>query len=317
MAAAYWNPIFAWLSEDPDIAAWLTDAEQQVIRDAQEGELPIWRALFQFQGFDAKRIIRNMVLRSREYMANQPRAEVEFAYMVEGNRRTYKYSNLETMAKDVEMIVFLFAERGNAVNKITAKSLPVVGQIIEWLTNKYALDVQPHAPGTALDPDVVSISRVVSCFPTKICEYYHRGYGNALYSFNDIGIEPTEDLSRSLLCPHLIAMIPLTFVQPNPQVHFVLFAGHLQVDRVIHRKTRQYSTMRELFTYYAAEYRTPVTSQASREAFVRAMALVSGADSRPINVIRNAITRAADIIHDIAGNDPNFDLVMDELQHLI
>lgn len=316
MAGNYWTPIFEFLSEDATIATWLTDEQRRVLEGQQLEELPIWRALLLYQGFDLKRIIRNMIARRREYQDRVAFEEVRQNLRVGDREVEFVYNNQESMAKDLELIIFLFAERGNTVDKITEKSIPVVATIIGWLTEKYELDTTNHAPGTALLPDVVTISRIVSCFPVKICEYYHRGFGNALYSHRDIGIQVDPHPTRSLLCPHLIAMVPRRFCEMCPNIHLLFFLCHVLVDGVIHRKLRNYTPLQTMFTYYAAEYRTELTSQVSRLNFMRSVALAAGDAGAPVPFLIEAANRSIGILQNMVGGDPNFDNVIQDLQNL-
>lgn len=315
-AATYWAPVFAWLREDDTIAGWLTDAEKDVLSDAQAEDLPIWQAFFQYQGFDIKRIIRNMIRRGNTYVQNTTLDTIEKTFTIGGQEKIFLYTNHETLAKDVEMIIFLFAERGNAVQKINAKSIGEVGRLMNWLEQKYELDTTQHASGTSLDPDMVTISRVVSCFPIKICEYFHRGFGKALFSFIDLHIVPPAALSRSILCPHIVAMLPREYVETELSAHYVFFYGHCLVDRVIHRKTRAFSGLKEIFTYYSAEFRTPITSQVSRKNFVTSVAIAAAQGHTPIACIVNAVAACRDSIRRDYANDPDLETVIASLNTL-
>lgn len=316
-AAAYWGPIFAWLSEVPELSQWLNENQRNVLLSDQRDELPIWAAAMVYQGFDIKRILKLMLVRSRAYMVAVERAEVAENVKVDGQERVFTYSNHESMAKDIEMIIFLFAERGNTVQKIAEKSIPAIKKIMDWLTAKYQLDTAPHEPGTPLEPEVVTISRVVSCVPMKLCEYFHRGYGNALYKFNDIGItEVPEGFSRTILTPHLVSMLPQSFVNQVELCHQVFFLAHVRVDMVLHRRRGNFTPLKDIFTYYAAEFNTPISSQEAREKFFSYVGYRTGNDGRPVNAFHGSGRRAIDMLIALVGQDPNFEQVMDDLGHL-
>lgn len=315
--ASYWGPIFTWLSESPELAQWLTDAQREVLTGEQADELPVWAAAMVYQGFDIKRILKLMITRSNAYMAAATRNEVRVNVTVNNQQVPFVYSNMELMAKDIEMIIFLFAERGNTVQKIVRKSIPAIGTIMDWMIAKYQLDVVPHDPGATLDPELVTISRVVSCMPMKLCEYFHRGYGNALYRFVDIGIPNAPNrFSRAILSPHLVSMLPARFVNQVDQCHDIFFLAHVRVDSVIHRRRGNYTSLRDIFVYYAAEYNTPISDQSARVRFFRKIGYVIGNEDTPIAAFTNAGQRAHNMLVELVGEDPNFDQVMDDLTRL-
>lgn len=315
--AAYWGPIFDWLSEDPEVAAWLTQAQKDILLDEQANELPAWAAAMVYQGFDIKRIVKLMIARSNAYMADQPLAQINVEVKVNGRNVPFTYSNHQPMTKDVEMIIFLFAERGNTVTKIVSKSIPAIATIMDWMTEKYELDVVPHDPGTPLEPEVITISRIVSCFPMKLCEYFHRGYGNALYKLADVGItNPPVGFSRAILSPHLVSMVPRQFIHRVDMAHCIFFLAHVRVDLVIHRKSAKFTSLKDLCTYYSAEYNTPISNQLARRKFFRVVQYTIGRDDVPNAAFDGAGRRAYDALRALVGDDPNFEQVMEDLNRL-
>jgi hypothetical protein len=83
-----------------------------------------------------------------------------------------------------------------------------VKDITGWLIEKFGIDTTVNVPIASLDPDLITVPRIVACFPGNICEFYHRGYGNALVTYYDLSITNPGKLSRAILCPHFTALIP-------------------------------------------------------------------------------------------------------------
>ncbi|KDR17104.1 hypothetical protein L798_09049 [Zootermopsis nevadensis] len=154
-----------------------------------------------------------MIRRGAHYVRTVARDTVDMEIRVGSIERHFHYNNHESLARDIEFIIFLFAERGSTYEKFVNKSLPAVRTVMDWLVQKYNLDITVHAPLTALDPDVVTIPRIVVCFPAKICEYYNRGFGKNLLSFQDLNIPGPDYPSRSILCPHFTALISMTYIE--------------------------------------------------------------------------------------------------------
>jgi hypothetical protein len=96
----------------------------------------------------------------------------------------------------------MFSERRSTNKKYTSKSTDTVKQMMDWMIEKYGINTTVNAPLTSLDPDTITIPRIVACFPAKIREYYHNGFGNSLVTFRDLGLSSGDGFSKSILCPH-------------------------------------------------------------------------------------------------------------------
>jgi hypothetical protein len=55
-----WSSIISWLREDPELADWLSDAEANIPSNDRMANMPVWKALTLYQGFDIKRIARDI-----------------------------------------------------------------------------------------------------------------------------------------------------------------------------------------------------------------------------------------------------------------
>jgi hypothetical protein len=148
----------------------------------------------------------------------------------------------------------MFPERGSTNKIYTFKSTDTVKQMMDWMIQKYGINTIVNAPLTCLDPDTITIPRIVACFPAKICEYYHNGFGNSLVTFRDVGLSSGDGISRSILCPHFAAIIPKEFIRLNNSKHFVSFLVHIVVDDMLHKK-------QDIFTYYCADFNSPGTPE--------------------------------------------------------
>jgi hypothetical protein len=221
------------------------------------------------------------------------------------------------MAADIQFLIFLFAERGSTNKKYTAKSIDQVKVITDWLIEKYDIDITINAPLASLPPDTVTIPRIVACFPAKICEYYHRGFGNTLATFHDLGIIRPENLSRAILCPHFTAIIPRDIVRNSTTIHYVEFLVHVIVDDILHKKIGNFTDLDNIFIYYSAEYNSPGTPQDSRMIFCSHMGLLSPAHDRFAEVIERQRDFAIAEIRQLRPTDPKLETVLTDLGRLI
>jgi hypothetical protein len=310
--ASPWGPVIAWLREDKTIAEWLTDAEAQVLINQRLDDLPVWKALTLYQGFDMKRTVRNMFSSYRTYIRDKERQEVAVQLKVGSELRDFRYNNHETIASDVELLIFLFANR-----KYTAKSHPELKTITDWLIEKYGINVTVNLPLAALDPDVVTIPRIVACFPGKVCEFFNKGFGNNLSTFNDIGIMIPGTLSKSILCPHFTALIPQDIVRNSTSIHYVSFLVHVVVDDVIHKKEGNYTNLENIFTYYRAKYNSNVTPQSGRVAFCRRMGMLTPDETLFVPLIEGQSAWCIDRLRVLRPNDPRINEVISDLNRLV
>lgn len=311
-----WGPVITWLREDPTLHAWLTDAEGNLLASDRRTQLPVWKAIFQYQGFDIKRILRNMVKNYDKYLTDKQLSEVKFSVIVNNQPREFVYTNKETMMADIEFLIFLFAERGSTNKKYTGKSIDQVKVITDWLVEKYGLDTDVNLPLTSLAPDTITIPRIVACFPGKICEYYHRGYGNSLATFHDIGIGRPGNLSRSVLCPHFTALMPRSIARVSNSMNYISFVIHIVVDDILHKKAENYTALDNILTYFSAEFNSPGTPHESRMNFCRHMGLLSPTGERFVEMLERQRDFCINAIRELRPNDPKLEAVITEVGRL-
>jgi hypothetical protein len=180
--------------------------------------------------------------------------EVVAELMIGGSKVIISYSNQQCIVSDIEFLKILFAERVSTNKKYTSKSLQQVKDITDRLIEKYGIDTTVNDPMASLDTDLITVPRIVACFPGKICEYYHRGYGVALVTFYGLSITKPAKLSRAILCPHFTALNPREVMSVQTSMQIVSFLVHVIVNEVLHKKLGNYAPLDNIFTYYAAEH---------------------------------------------------------------
>jgi len=312
-----WGPIITWLRQDREIAEWLTEAEAAILECDRLQDLPVWKGVLTYQGFDIKRILRNMRESFKTYMElSEPREET-IDIVVHGRKIAFRYTNRESMVKDIEFLIFFFAEGGPTNTKYTAKSHKDISTITNWLIEKYKINITVNLPLTAIGPDVVTIPRIVACFPGKICEFFHRGYGNALVSFLELNIRNPENLSRCILCPHFTALLPTELMRISTDMHVISFLVHIIVDDVLHKKKGNYTPLENIYTRYAAEYHTPATPQDARVTFCRRMGLLTHDGRHFINQITDQTQWCLERIRVLRPNDPRLEQVIADVLRLV
>jgi hypothetical protein len=327
--AAAWAPIISWLREDEQIAEWLTEAEATLLSSDRRNNLPVWEAILEYQRSDKKiirqstnikdlkRTMRNMIKNRDYYMETKDLQRVEIRVRVGDEDRTISYTNRETMVSDMEFLIFFFAKHGFTNRKYTSKSLEEVSMIAGWLIEKYGIDISVNLPLTAIAPDVVTLPRIVACFPAKVCKYYHLGFSNTLATFLDIGLVRPEGLSRSLLCPHFTALLPRELMRRSTTMQYVSFLVHVVTDDILHKKAGNYTDLENILIYYSAEYHNPCTPHDSRLVFCDHMGLLTPTRESFLPILENLRDSSISKIRALRPQDPRLENVIQELDRLV
>lgn len=311
-----WTYVSRWLREDASITQWFDDTQEQILEDDRYADLPIWKAIMQYQGFDIKRIIRLMKTNSNAYVATQATETVKMEVTIDGVKREFKYTNKEAIMMDIEFIIYMFSERGSTNAKYTSKSTPALTKIAGWMVEKYGIDITINKPLSSLGPDVITVPRIVSCFPGKICEYFHRGFGNNLVTFTDLHLPEDQNLSRCLLCPHLTPLIPKELMRIENSFLRISFLVHLLVDNVLHKKAGNYTPLESILTYFKAEYNSNGTPEPGRAIFFSRMGLLNANETAIAQVILNQAEWAVGRIRALRPNDAKLEQTIQELARL-
>jgi hypothetical protein len=158
-----------WIREDPVLQEWLTDTEANLLSDDRPKDLPVWKALLLYQGFDIKRILRIMCANRDTYFKEKGLEEVVADLMVGDRKVIFSYSNQKSMMNDIYFLIFLFVKPRSTNKKYTSKPLQQVKDITDWLSEKYWIDSTVNDPMASIDTDLITVPRIVACFPGKIC----------------------------------------------------------------------------------------------------------------------------------------------------
>lgn len=258
---SYWDTILDWLKADTEISGWLNEGEIQALTKEDLNELTLWA---EAEGFDIKRVLKVMRANYQTYIAPVTRYEIEVKMTMGNEERTFKYSTHEPMLKDVTFLIFIFASRGTVWTKVQEKIMPELRTIVDWLITKYSIDVTNRAPGTVLGPDVITIARVASCFPSKMCDFYDGGFGKLLCGFSDLCVLDHEGISPAILCNHFASMIPAAWVKATLGVHCVLFLTHVVTDNVLYKKDKNMTGLEDILTYYLVAFNSAGSPEAAR-----------------------------------------------------
>lgn len=312
-----WGSIFAWIKEDQTLAEWLTVEEEAIVLNNDPDILELWSLFTQYQGFDIKRILLNMRRSFTTYVAEVATQDTSVTFTVNGEDGVFRYTNKESMARDVSFLCFLFSTRGSTWEKFQAKSVPQLSLVTGWLKAKYQIDDTVNDANSSLDPDVVTIPRIAACFPIKMCEYMGLGYGKKLCTLEQMGLGGINGISNAVLSPFYNCTIPHSWCRIGQAPHIYFFIVHVYVDNTIHRKQRDYTDLDTMFTYYSAAFRTPGVPQMSRIKYSAMTGIANIASNGFRPELAQNLVAANNILRGLRRDDPQLEVVITSLMDLV
>lgn len=318
-AAPYWDGVIAWLKEDKSIADWLDESEVKSLTSLPEAQLELWKVATQYQGFDVKIVLKAMRSSYESYMRVESPQTATETLKVGDESREFKYSNREKMMEDISFMIFLFSTRGSDWGKVRSKSIKIVQEIMDWLKEKYNIDTSKNLPGVSLKPEAITLPRIAACFPMKVCDYFHKGFGKPLCSLEELTPEPGVmcRVSKALLCSYFPACMPSTWVKNNTSVHFVPFWVAVLNDNVLHRSDKKYTPLQNMFSYYSASYKSNATPMKSRVSWC----IQRGLANEEGNGFLQMILSISDFCHTAIARDrsedPGLKAVESQLEALV
>lgn len=132
-------------------------------------DMEAMREALQYQGFDIKRILRNVIKAFRDYMDGSGREThtYDINYRVDGQDKVFK----------CVLICVLFLIRGSTFEKYKKKSNKGLDDLTGILAVKYNIDTNLRPANSSVDPDLITILRLIACFPMQACELLQEGIG--------------------------------------------------------------------------------------------------------------------------------------------
>lgn len=310
----YWKEIIGYYASSLELKTWLESDEGLTLETISEEFTEIIVNAFGYQGFNPLKIMTLIHKNYTRSMQTGSRLEYKIKYQTEGVDNEFKYSNKESLTRDIQLIVLVFAQRGSVWKKISLKSNDGVNDIMEMLKEKLGFDEDLHDAGTALGPDVITIPRLIGCFPTLLCNAYHLGAGKLIFAISEVGLDPS--LSRALATSHFAACIPPTWIDLQLNAHLYFFLVCIKIDDVLHKKEQKYTTLEQMLAYYKATYNSPAFPIRSRANFCKSIKVSNTAGTKFNTKLTPAIVEAEARIRALRPSDPYLEDVIAQLKAL-
>ncbi|CAH2100949.1 unnamed protein product [Euphydryas editha] len=283
----------SYLLDDEEISAGLTKEDLTSLHNPDLNFLQVLRGALEYQGFNPKAILKEMIRRRNTYIASQKEEVVWDLTNKDGEFKvtpTSKASDCISsngpLVKDIEILIFMFLHRNNHISKIIKKSLPGIASILEHLREKYDINDETRKSGTALGTSDITLPRIAGVMPAVAVKLFHSRLVKETVpfltipgvKFNEDTASDTEDgssgtvgakvstITHAICCPFLPSLHPKAAKGPS-HIHGIMIYVAIKLDDIIHRKEKDITSLEDLMTYYRAGYDSPVTPEATRVEF--------------------------------------------------
>lgn len=293
------SDVLKYFQEDPEIKRDLNASEFEHLINPNSEFLTTLKSALEYQGFDPKIVMRQIIRNRHSYEAQKKPLEKwdlsnvgdDFRYR-DGTSDVNKFSNYESLSRDLNFLIMMFLLRNNHISKIIQKSIQGLSSILEMLKEKYDINDEVRKSGTALGSKDVTLPRMAGILPSVAVYMFHQRAVKEIVPFATIpgvaeiqddgagsstaliGIQTESSLSHAICCPFLPSLHPKT--KPGQaHLHALMLYVAIRLDDTIHKKEKNFTPLSDLLTYYKAGYESPATPNKARIEVCRKVELMS------------------------------------------
>lgn len=168
----------------------------------------------------------------------------------------------------------------------------------------------------SLDPDLITLTRIIACFPRQACDLLQRGVGRTFISKADLGYGESVELPTRMLSSHFVVMLPITQDLRTANLHFTCFLVHILIDDILHSKKKDFTGLAQMFVYYSAAYKTAGVPRYTRRLYCSHLDLMNAYRNGFLEVHITANTDNRARIRERRRHDPSLNKIIEELSTL-
>ncbi|CAH0730986.1 unnamed protein product, partial [Brenthis ino] len=326
----------AYYHEDEDIKAELTKAEFNLLVNPELDYLKLLRSALEFQGFDPKVILRQLVRNRKAYMeANPTRQEWDLNNagddfkVHDGSELGNIITNQQSLAKDLEFLIMMFLLRNNHISKIIKKSISGLSDILEMFKQKYEINDETRASGTQLGSRDITLPRIAGVLPSVAVRMFHmravketvpyhsipgvvellEGRGAEATGSRTVKVITTSELSHAICCPFLPSLHPKK-TEKAGHIHAIMLFVAIRLDDIIQKKEKNFTPLDELLNYYKAGFESAATPEASRLEVMSKVKLFYQTKIYPTDEALFVNTKCCEALETMRVEDPSHSLLM-------
>lgn len=210
--------VIDYFRADPEIKGIMSEDEVKGIINVQADWVKLVRAALEYQGFDPRVILRQL-LRNRKSYEAQRNEKIQWDLSNVGNDLKWtsesdpknEFSNQETISKDVNFMITVFLARNNHIDKIIKKARGGVEDILNMLKEKYVIDDEVHSSGTSLDSRTTTLPKIAGVFPGTAVRMFHDKTVKEIVTY-ELFPGSSKPGTRAICCPLLPSVCPVTLM---------------------------------------------------------------------------------------------------------
>lgn len=281
-----WNldSVLEYFNQDTYISGEISAVQFSAILNPDVHLVQLFQKALEYQGFDPKIVLRQMIRNSKAYNEGQPTRISWDLGNLDGNFQVNedtaagdKYSNKETLSRDIGVLILVFLARNNHNSKIIKRSRNGLSDILEMLKEKYEINDETRDSGTALGSTDVTLPRIAAIFPSTAVRYFHNKVVKEIVPYEIIPGCP-EAFTHAICCPFLPSCHPKS-VEPVDHIHAIMLFVTITLDDIIHRKDKNTTSLDSLLTYYRAGYESNAMPEKARLEVFRHIGIMKSVPS--------------------------------------
>lgn len=326
----------AYFHEDEDIKNELTKEEFEKLINPELDNLKLLRSALEFQGFDPKVILRQLIRNRKAHLdANPVKQEWDLNNagddfkVHDGSDPNSIITNQQSLAKDLEFLIMMFLLRNNHISKIIKKSISGLSDILEMLKQKYEINDEVRASGTQLGSRDITLPRIAGVMPSVAVRMFHLNAVKETVPYHSIpGVVEllegktseatsskttrmfiTKELSHAICCPFLPSLHPKK-TEKAGHIHAIMLFVAIRLDDIIHKKEKDFTALDELLNYYRAGFESAATPEASRFEVMSKIKLFHQTKNFPTDEALFVNSKCCEALETMRTDDPSHSVLM-------
>lgn len=274
--------VIEYFRSDKEIADEISVEEFKEIINVQADWVKLVRTALEYQGFDPRVILSQLIRNRKSYEAQKPAlSKWDLANVgddlkwTSASEEKNKFTNMESIAKDVNFMITVFLARNNHIGKIIKKARGGVEDILNMLKEKYVIDDETHRSGTSLESRTITLPRIAGVFPGTAVRMFHEKTVKEIVTYETFpGTVKPE--THAICCPLLPSVCPTSLTTAKGgQFHSTMIWTAIKLDEIIHRKDKELTPLIDLLGYYRAGFQSTAMPEKARMTIFQKLDLIT------------------------------------------
>lgn len=172
--------------------------------------------------------------------------------------------------KDMCFLILIFLLRGAKWSKVIGKTNKDMIKVLSHLKDKYNISTVVRDVNTPMGKDVVTLARIVSCFPVRVLQFLEMGVGRIIIDVSSIlpGVTVPPWLHHPAAASVMVLRTKFEVIR---NLRVLVFGVCVLTDDVLHGNDKKYTPLQTIRSYMEAAMATPAVPQNARTKFLVAV----------------------------------------------